>query len=50
VPRAWFLNWAVAGGGLIAAFGGAVRSAGIGNRRRWLVVGLALGLVVAIAR
>jgi PTS system mannose-specific IIC component len=37
------------GAGLAAAAGGAVRSAGRGARRRWLLVGLGLGLLVALA-
>ena len=37
------------GAGLAAAAGGAVRSAGRGARRRWLMVGLGLGLLVALA-
>jgi PTS system mannose-specific IIC component len=37
------------GAGLAAAAGGAVRTAGRGARRRWLMVGLGVGLLVALA-
>ena len=42
------LDGAVLAGGIAAALGGALRSAGAGARRRWLTVGLATGLVVAL--
>lgn len=45
-PRAVLLDFAVLAGGLAAALGGALRSAGAGARRRWLAVGLLTGLVV----
>jgi mannose/fructose/N-acetylgalactosamine-specific phosphotransferase system component IIC len=44
------LSWAVLAGGIAGALGGAVRSAGRGPRRRWLVVGLATGTVVVMLR
>jgi hypothetical protein len=50
VPRRELLDWAVLAGGIAAALGGAMRSAGSGARRRWLAVGLATGLVVALWR
>jgi mannose/fructose/N-acetylgalactosamine-specific phosphotransferase system component IIC len=43
---AW-LSYAAVAGGLAAAFGGAVRSAGMGSRRHWLAAGLVTGLAVA---
>jgi mannose/fructose/N-acetylgalactosamine-specific phosphotransferase system component IIC len=49
-PDAAMLSWAVLAGGLAAAVSGAVRSAGAGNRRRWLTVGLATGLVAVLLR
>jgi PTS system mannose-specific IIC component len=45
-----YLDWAVLAGGVAAALGGALRSAGGGARRRWLAVGLATGLVVVLWR
>ena len=42
------LDAAVLAGGIAAALGGALRSAGAGARRRWLAVGLATGLVVVL--
>jgi mannose/fructose/N-acetylgalactosamine-specific phosphotransferase system component IIC len=42
------LDGAVLAGGIAAALGGALRSAGTGARRRWLAVGLATGLVVVL--
>lgn len=48
VPRREYLDWAILAGGLSAALGGAIRSAGSGARRRWLAVGLATGLVVTL--
>lgn len=42
------LDWAVLAGGLTAGLGGAIRIAGRGARRRWLLVGLAAGLVLAV--
>lgn len=50
VPHALVLSWAVLAGGIAAALGGAIRSAGRGARRNWLVCGLALGLVVVLLR
>lgn len=44
------LSWAVLAGGIAATFGGAIRSAGAGPRRRWLGVGLVVGLVVVLLR
>ncbi len=44
------LDGAVLAGGIAAAVGGAMRSAGSGARRRWLAIGLATGLVVALWR
>ena len=44
------LSWAVLAGGIAAALGGAVRSAGSGARRRWLAVGLATGTIVVLLR
>ena len=44
------LDSAVLAGGIAAALGGALRSAGAGARRRWLTVGLATGLVVVLWR
>jgi PTS system mannose-specific IIC component len=42
------LTVVVVGVGLAAALGGAVRSAGRGRRRAWLVAGLAAGVVLAL--
>lgn len=42
------LDGAVLAGGIAAALGGALRSAGSGARRRWLAVGMATGLVVVL--
>lgn len=42
------LDVAVLGGGLSAALGGAIRSAGSGARRRWLAIGAAAGTVVVL--
>ncbi len=50
LPNARLLSWAVLGGGIAAALGGAVRSAGRGPRRRWLAVGLVTGTVVVMFR
>jgi PTS system mannose-specific IIC component len=47
-PRAVYLDWAVLAGGAAAALGGALRIAGAGARQRWLVVGLATGILVAV--
>lgn len=44
------LDGAVLAGGIAAALGGALRSAGHGARRRWLAVGLATGVMVALWR
>lgn len=44
------LSWAVLGGGIAAALGGAVRSAGRGPRRHWLAVGLLTGTIVVLFR
>ncbi len=48
VARAEWLSWATIAGGLIAAIGGALRSAGQGARRRWYAVGLATGVAVVL--
>jgi PTS system mannose-specific IIC component len=44
------VSWAVMAGGLAAALGGSLRSAGVGARRRWLTVGLAVGAIVVLTR
>lgn len=44
------LSWAAVAGGLVAVLSGAVRSSGDGARRRWLVVGLGLGVLVVLIR
>lgn len=44
------LSWAVLAGGIAAALGGALRSAGRGVRRRWLATGLAIGVIVVLVR
>lgn len=46
--HARFLSWAVAAGGIAAALGGAIRSAGRGGRRHWLTVGLATGIFAVV--
>jgi len=46
--HARFLSWAVAAGGIAAALGGAIRSAGSGGRRHWLAVGLATGIFAVV--
>jgi mannose/fructose/N-acetylgalactosamine-specific phosphotransferase system component IIC len=46
--HARFLSWAVAAGGIAAALGGAIRSAGRGGRRHWLAVGLATGIFAVV--
>jgi PTS system mannose-specific IIC component len=43
-----WLDVAVIAGGIAAALGGALRSAGQGERRRWLAVGLATGILVVL--
>ncbi|MBA2292840.1 MAG: PTS sugar transporter subunit IIC [Gemmatimonadales bacterium] len=48
VRGAEWLSWATIAGGLIAAIGGALRSAGQGARRRWYAVGLSTGVAVAL--
>jgi PTS system mannose-specific IIC component len=48
IHRLEVLDGAVLAGGIAAALGGAFRSAGAGPRRRWLAVGMATGLVVAL--
>ena len=50
VPNAALLSWATIVGGLIAAVGGALRSAGSGARRRWYAIGVATGLAVVLLR
>lgn len=50
LTHAEVLSWAVLAGGVAAALGGALRSAGRGPRRRWLAVGLAVGIVTVLAR
>lgn len=42
------LSWAAVVGGLVSVLSGAVRSSGFGARRRWLAVGLGLGLIVVM--
>lgn len=44
------LSWAVLAGGIAAALGGALRSAGRGPRRRWLAVGIVAGIIVVLIR
>lgn len=44
------LSWAAVVGGLVAVLSGAVRSTGDGARRRWLAVGLGLGILVVLIR
>jgi PTS system mannose-specific IIC component len=46
--HARFLSWAVVAGGIAAALGGAIRSAGRGGRRNWLAVGLATGILAVV--
>lgn len=48
VARLELLDAAVVAGGVAAAMGGALRSAGEGARRRWLAVGLATGIIVVL--
>lgn len=48
LPRARWLTYAVLAGGIAAALGGAIRSAGSGARRRWLAIGLAVGCLVVL--
>jgi PTS system mannose-specific IIC component len=48
-PTAAALTVVVVGIGLAAALGGAIRSAGRGRRRAWLLAGLAVGAVIALA-
>ncbi len=50
LSRAPWLSWAVLAGGIASALSGAARSSGRGARRRWLVVGLVTGCVVAWLR
>lgn len=50
VEHRQLLDWAVLAGGIAAAIGGAIRSAGTGARRRWLAIGVATGLVVVLWR
>ncbi|HEY3933705.1 MAG TPA: PTS sugar transporter subunit IIC [Gemmatimonadales bacterium] len=45
-PHARLVSWAVLAGGIAAALGGAIRSAGRGARRYWLACGLATGILV----
>jgi PTS system mannose-specific IIC component len=42
------LTLTLVGAGLAAALGGAVRSAGRGNRLRWLAAGIVVGIAVAV--
>ena len=44
------LSWAAVAGGLVSVLSGAVRSTGDGARRRWLAVGLGLGIFVVLIR
>ena len=48
IARASLLSWATIAGGLIAAVGGALRSAGAGARRHWYAVGIATGIAVVL--
>ena len=48
--HARIVSLAVLAGGIAAALGGAIRSAGPGIRRRWLAVGLATGMIVVLAQ
>ena len=50
VLHAQLLSWAVLAGGIAAALGGALRSAGQGPRRRWLAVGLGVGILMGLAQ
>jgi PTS system mannose-specific IIC component len=50
IVHAEWLSWAMLAGGIAAAFGGGLRSAGQGARRRWLAVGLATGILVELVR
>jgi PTS system mannose-specific IIC component len=45
-PRAPWLSWAALAGGIAAALGGAIRSAGRGARRYWLACGITTGILV----
>ena len=42
------LSYATVAGGLVSVLSGAIRSSGFGARRRWLTVGIALGLFVVL--
>ena len=44
------LSWAVLAGGIAAALGGAIRSAGQGARRNWLAIGLAIGIITVLSK
>jgi mannose/fructose/N-acetylgalactosamine-specific phosphotransferase system component IIC len=44
------LSWAVLAGGVAAALGGAIRSAGQGARRTWLAVGLVIGVITVLSK
>jgi mannose/fructose/N-acetylgalactosamine-specific phosphotransferase system component IIC len=44
------LSYAAVAGGLVSVLSGAVRSSGFGARRRWLAVGIGLGLLVVLIR
>ncbi|MGH7522889.1 MAG: PTS sugar transporter subunit IIC [Gemmatimonadales bacterium] len=50
VDHGQVLSWAVLAGGIAAALGGAIRSAGHGGRRHWLALGVAAGLLVVLWR
>ena len=50
VDHGQVLSFAVLAGGVAAALGGAIRSAGHGGRRHWLALGVAAGLVVVLWR
>jgi PTS system mannose-specific IIC component len=50
VVHARLFSLAVLAGGIAAALGGAIRSAGEGDRRRWLTIGVATGVVVVLLR
>ena len=45
-----WISWAAIAGGICAAFGGALRSAGVGARRHWLFAGLVAGLLLVLVR
>ncbi|MGH7583783.1 MAG: PTS sugar transporter subunit IIC [Gemmatimonadales bacterium] len=50
LPRGPLVSWAAVAGGVAAALGGAIRSAGRGARRYWLACGISVGLVLVLLR